>query len=1497
MFSEQEWPNVLQSLCDLLHEDKNATKANLENATWLTHRRLVDKIMEYPPDDLNSFLKALMFLGKEFHEEYDNAQRSGWLMKSQHASTLPQVSSGGGGGVIPRQGQAKTFPPNWTPCPKCNVIHNYKEKCKTGSSSRNSSSSSSSSATSTTSSSNAPSNSSNANKRGNGGKWNDRNKKPRGENKINHIFEDQSKLAIIPFNNIDNIVVKPYVSTLLNMAEVSVEAQSDTLTLPRQDLTDKVNINVTPRDIDLINNIIQTNPPHTATVPMVIVSKYPSLESVLIDSGSLKSNYIDIKLFDRLKAQGHLTKPLSSRRKVCSGLAGIEGQEIKESMDILIVFIDETLNKEKSIIITLHPVQLREDSSFKIIIGLPIIQRYRLASCFPSIFEGTTYDHTKYFSPLSTFISTESFSWNQGRDSLTSARLGSKEPIQHADHMPDLLRCAVTSSSTDSAPLERRVDINNLDSHDSEEVHETLHTRFERAARDLLNVESSDEVMSLESILELVQLSGPPTLQAKLVKLLDRFRRVFSLTVSPTPAVVDAPMEIQINTDQWEHKSNRQPPRLQSQLKEEELRKQVVGLLEAGVIRRSKASYWSQVHLTPKPDEKWRFCIDYRKLNATTFATEGHPLPRIDHMLQRLGRRKAKYFGVIDLTAGYHQVPLAPEAIPLTAFICFMGLFEFLRVPFGLTNACSYFQRFIAVVVLAELMYTICEAYIDDVIVTGQEEDDFVSNVEAVLIKFDNHKIKVSPKKMKLGLTQIECVGHVVDKDGVHFSRSKLDSVLNFKRPEYAAQMKSFLGLANYFRDNVRGYSELSRPLNDMISRPYNRRNKLDWTSETIAAYDALRQAIHECPKLFFLKDGTPIHLFTDASDYGIGAYLCQLIDGRWVPIAFISRTLDKGQKKWSTPEKECYAIYYSLVKLEHLLLDREFIIHTDHKNLTFLDESANARVNRWKLALQEYKFTLSYIKGEDNIVADAFSRLCLLSDSTILPEEEMLSAFDESIEIMNNFTTQRLSYPKEYAAILGMFHNTEVGHFGVEKTMQKLLEKGYRWEYMRQHVKAFVRKCPCCQLMSQIKPAIHTLPFTVARYNPMESLNVDSIGPLPPDEDGNTFIVVVIDRFSRWVELYATKDATAKAAARSILNHFGRYGTASEILSDGGSQYVNEIIEQVLLLIGSKHDITLAYSKEENSIVERCNKEVLRHLKNIIFEKRVISNWSIYLPLVQRILNSAIHSSLGVSPAQILFGNAIDLDRNLFPDAKEFSVSFANLTLSQYATDLIAAQDIIIKIAQDHQSARDQKRLEMKEQYMQYEKFRLDQASKDEIEAQSKSPRKRKRAVAESDSSVPIQQQTPEITVFPVNSFVLVAYPDTGFTKRPRPPNKFMPDWRGPFQVVSYVGASYNLLNLVTMKEESGIHVKRLKEFLYEEGTDPREIANKQADSWDVERIISHSGNLKDRNEMKFIVKWLGFEDTTEEPYSNRSLFKTAAMHKYLRDNKLVTLIPVAFR
>jgi len=1245
---------------------------------------------------------------------------------------------------------------------------------------------------------------------------------------------------------------------------------------------DKVNINITPSDAELINNIIEQNTP-PASVPMVLVNKDPSIEYILIDSGSIKSNYIDITLFNRLKMQGIPTIPLPKRRRVCSGLAGIEEQMIHECMEIMLVFINELTNKEQSIVLQVHPIRLRDDSSFSIIIGLPIIQQHRLAIKFPSIFEDKPYNHLKYFRPLSHFLSEENFLVSQGREGLTS-----EEVIMGIDHtQDDLVRCAQSSGSTDSAQTEEVVltETRESQSPDDDESEEPLYTRFERQVRETCDSKNiSGGALSLEALLTMVQIFGPQTLRTKLTKLLVKYYNIFSLTVSPAPAVVDTPMEIVIDRAQWENKKNSSPPRLQSQLKEVEIQKQVEGLLANGVIRPSKARYWSQVHLTPKPTPgEWRFCIDYRRLNAATVPTESHPLPRIDHMLLRLGRRKAQYFGVIDLTAGYHQVPLDPAAIPLTAFICFAGLFEFVRLPFGLANAVSYFQRFIAIVVLSELMYKIVENYVDDVIVTGLEEDDFVQNVEAVFKKFDEHNIKVNPKKVKLGLHQVECVGHVVDKEGVHFSRSKLDSVLNFKKPEYAAQMKSFLGLSNYFRSHVKNYSELSRPLNDMVAmNPYNRRNKLIWTPETTQAYETLKLRIHECPKLFFMLDGCPIHLYSDASDYGIGAYLVQIIEGKEVPIAFISKTLNTSQRKWSTPEKECYAIYYSLIKLEHLLLDTEFTIHTDHKNLTFLDESANARVNRWKLALQEYRFTIEYIKGADNVVADAFSRLCTLSEDFDLSEDEILSTFiDEEVEEVNHLTSTSWHYPQEYAKILGQFHNSEIGHFGVDKTVNKLLATGNRWEHMRRHVKAFIKKCPCCQVMSQLKPAIHTLPYVTSTYNPMESLNVDTIGPLPPDENDNTYILVVIDRFSRWIELYATKDATAKSAATNLVSHFGRYGMASELRSDGGSQFVNEIIQQVLLLIGTQHQITMAYSKQENSIVERSNKEVVRHLRNMIFDKRVLSTWAIYLPLVQRMMNASIHSALGVSPAQILFGNAIDLDRNLFPMAKEFSISYANLTLSQYASDLLTAQDIIIKVAQDHQFDKNEQHLHH-EQYMKHDKFRKHYEQKQDVSTSSSSTKP---------------------TVFPVNSYVLVAYPDNGFTSRPRPPTKFMPEWKGPYQVISFIGSSYTLLNLVTMKEEEGIHVKRLKQFIYDEGTDPRAVANQAANTWDVERIVSHTGKPLDskkrntRESMTFEVKWVGFEETTSEPYTNRTLFKTEAMHKYLRDNNLKALIPAAYK
>ena len=212
---------------------------------------------------------------------------------------------------------------------------------------------------------------------------------------------------------------------------------------------------------------------------------------------------------------------------------------------------------------------------------------------------------------------------------------------------------------------------------------------------------------------------------------------------------------------------------------------------------------------------------------------------------------------------------------------------------------------------------------------------------------------------------------------------------------------------------------------------------------------------------------------------------------------------LTKEEQRWTTTEKEAFAIVYCLKKLEYLIRDRTFTLRTDHKNLTYIDNHFSAKVKRWKLLVQEYDFFIEHIPGKDNVVADGFSRLLPIEDEVLFNLYEELPLTQEVYD--------RISHA----------HNGVVGHHGVDRTMIKLWAMGKRWAYVREHVKCRIRQCPCCQKMSFLNVAIHKIPFTTAVYEPMERLEIDVIGPLPADEDGNRFILVIIDCFTRRVSLY----------------------------------------------------------------------------------------------------------------------------------------------------------------------------------------------------------------------------------------------------------------------------------------------------------------------------------------------------------------------------------------
>jgi len=357
----------------------------------------------------------------------------------------------------------------------------------------------------------------------------------------------------------------------------------------------------------------------------------------------------------------------------------------------------------------------------------------------------------------------------------------------------------------------------------------------------------------------------------------------------------------------------------------------------------------------------------------------GWPIPNIEQMLHRIGLHKPKYFAVLDFTSGFFQAPLGEESSKYTAFVTWFGLFEWVRGPMGLKGAPSWFQQQIATKVLGGLLHHICELYIDDLIVYGSTFEEYCDRLEQVFQRLKEYGITINPEKAKLLMTEVHYVGYILDKEGIEFSEEKKSKALNFQLPPNPKSLKRFMGLAETFHRHIPAFYDKARPLHLML-RGYNElRNKqkpLAWDEEQKHAFNELQMAIGNAQKLHFVDDSKEIFLRTDASDYGIGASLFQVSnDSEEIPIAFIRKALINEQLNWSVPEKEAYAISYAFCKLEHLLRDIHFLLQTDHQNLTFVNYGNSAKILWWKLWIQEFDLSIEFLAGDQNDIADIFSR------------------------------------------------------------------------------------------------------------------------------------------------------------------------------------------------------------------------------------------------------------------------------------------------------------------------------------------------------------------------------------------------------------------------------------------------------------------------------------------------------------------------------------------
>jgi hypothetical protein len=729
--------------------------------------------------------------------------------------------------------------------------------------------------------------------------------------------------------------------------------------------------------------------------------------------------------------------------------------------------------------------------------------------------------------------------------------------------------------------------------------------------------------------------------------------------------------------------------------------------------------------------------------------------------------------------------------------------------------------------------------------------DTFLERLRLVFQRFRENNITLNPSKCKLGLPKVEFVGHTIDKDGLHFTRDKLDSVLNFPRPETKKQIKSFLGLANYFRDHIKDHSNRAQPLQDFVNGYDKRqaRHKITWTPESIAAFEDLRQAIDECPKLWFLDDFSPIFLQTDASDYGIGAYLYQKVtqnDGSITehPVGFISKSIGSEHQKWDTPMKEGFAIFYALRKWEYLLRDREFTILTDHKNLTQLraDNDNNKMVKRWFACYQDFDIKeWIFVKGKDNSVPDDFSRLCV-EEEDVHPAVKLfqLTGYEipqepwENIAKVHNSGLQGLVPRDDKGA---MHAGCPGGHGGVQRTLAQLDAAGLQWEHRAEHVRKFIGMCPCCQKMDQMKRVIHSYPYTLSAYGLWNTVSVDYIESLKPDDYGNNMIIVIIDNFSRFTYLHPTNSTKAEGAADALIEFCGNYATPLQFCTDSGANFKSSLIKGLTERMGVGHFLTTAYSKEMNGVVERQNKEVMRHLRNIIFDRRIAAKWSKYTPLVQRIINASKHSSTGLSPAEIVFPSGLQLDKSILTESKSIYVS-------SYIQDLQQSQGRILAIAE--QSLR-----EMDSAHM------------------AKAPK--------------------DYTVFEDNSYVLAEHRHNSL--RRGPVSKLLPFLKGPMMVKSHNTTTgiYALQDLVT-SDIAEYHMSQLRPFLYDERTcTPLQAAVADTlDEFVAESVLRMRGDpRKTRKNLEFRIRWAGYpqEDDTWEPWEHCK--DSQAVQAYLREHK----------